>query len=55
MAKKTNFKVGQLCKFKNSYALIIELYRKENKGEGCYLLFSGGHIGTVSVRSLKNV
>lgn len=55
MAEKKNFKVGQLCKFKNSYTLIIELYRKENKGEACYLLFPEGHIGTVSVRSLENV
>ena len=55
MAKKRNFKVGQLCRFRDNYVLIVELYRKENKGEACYLLFPGAFIGTVSVRSLENI
>ena len=56
MTRKTKFKLGQLCKFKNDYVIIIELYRKDlSKGEACYLLFPKGFIGTVSVSSLKSI
>ena len=56
MVKKNKFKLGELCKFRNSYVIIIELYRKDpSKGEACYLLFPGGFLGTISVSSLENV
>lgn len=55
MARKNKLKLGHLCKFKNNYVLIVELYKKDNKGEACYLLFPGKFVGTVSLKSLENV
>ena len=56
MAKKNKFKLGQLCKFRNSYVLIVEMYRKDSsKGEACYILFPKGFVGTVSAKSLEAI
>lgn len=49
-------KLGQLCKFKNSYVLIVKIHRKNGKiVKACNVLFPEGFIDTVGESCLEIV